>query len=189
MKLYHISSVKGLKILQPKLSTHAVPYVYATSNLELGLFFGSSKSMGDFDGIYGTNNGKPFFYEAYPNAFKRRFENQTCYIYQVDPTTFLYGKTSFKAEVVSEKPVKVINCTKVENLYNKLMSLVEENKIELKMYDENPKYISMINEHIKDRILRYGIMQRKNSTAYRFCQDKFPHILKELENGKQQDLQ
>lgn len=97
MKLYHISSVKGLKILQPKLSTHAVPYVYATSNLELGLLFGSSKSMGDFDGVYGTKNGKPFFYEAYPNALNRRFENEVCYIYEVDSSTFRKRKNFFRS--------------------------------------------------------------------------------------------
>ena len=54
MKLYHISSIPNIEVLQPKKSTHGVPYIYATFNLHLGLLFGSSKSHGDFDGMYGV---------------------------------------------------------------------------------------------------------------------------------------
>ena len=69
-KLYHVSDVPNLKILEPRVSTHGQPFVYATPYLEFALFFGSKKSKGDFDGMYGINKqGKPYFYEAYKNAF------------------------------------------------------------------------------------------------------------------------
>lgn len=187
MKLYHISNIPDIKILQPRKSTHGVPYVYATSNLELGLLFGSSKSYGDFDGMYGTNDDKPYFYEAYPNALKRRFENEVCYIYEVDPSTFEKGKTSFRAEVVSEKPVKVLSCLKVDDLYSHLLSLIDEGRVEYKPYKKDDlEYVEMINEHIKDRLMRFGILQNKESKYYKFCKEKFPTILDEIESNNKQ---
>jgi len=183
MKLYHISNVPNIEILQPKKSTHGIPYVYATSNLELGLLFGSSKSYGDFDGSYGIINGKPYFYEAYPNALKRRFENEICYIYEVAPDTFEKGKTSFRAEVVSSQPVKVLSCKKIDNLYLHLMSLIEKEKIIYKPYSESFEYAEMINKHIKDRLTSFNILKNKDSEVYKFCKEKFPKILKELESS------
>ena len=188
MKLYHVSKVPNIEVLQPKKSTHGVPYVYATSNLEFALLFGSSKSYGDFDGVYGTKNGKPFFYEAYPNALKRRFENEECYIYEVDPSTFEKGKTSFGTEVVSEKPVKVLSCSIVDDLYSKLLSLIEGGKIDYKSYRKDDlEYVEMINVHIKNRLVNFGILQNKDSMTYKFCKEKFSSLINELENCNEQN--
>lgn len=188
MKLYHVSRCPDIEILQPKKSTHGIPYVYATSNLEFALLFGSSKSYGDFDGSYGIINGKPYFYEAYPNALKRRFENEVCYIYEVDSKTFKSGKTSFGAEVVSEEPVKVLNCKKVDNLYSLLLSLIDEGKLEYRPYNENSvEYVEMINAHIKDRLISFGILQNKDSMIYKFCKEKFASLIYELESSNEQN--
>lgn len=80
-KLYHVSHIANLDILVPHTSTHGKPYVYATECLELALLFGSNKSYGDYDGIYGIKDGQVYFYEAYKDAFKRRFYGESCYIY------------------------------------------------------------------------------------------------------------
>ena len=183
-KLYHVSHVADLKILKPRVSTHGKSYVYATKNLTVALLFGSEKAMGDLDGIYGggTERCKPFFYEAFPGAFKRRFEDTSCYIYEVDPTDFEEGKTSYSAEVVSEKPVKVLNCTKVDNLYEKLLELSKQGEIDLRFYDkDDPKYVEMIEQHLKDRIVRFGILEDKEAYRYKFCTWYYPHIIGELE--------
>ena len=189
MKLYHVSKVPNIEVLQPKKSTHGVPYVYATSNLELALLFGSLKSYGDFDGSYGTIKGKPYFYEAYPNALKRRFENEECYIYEVDSKTFKRGKTSFKSEVVSEDPVRVLSCKRVDDLYSLLLSLIDEGKIEYKAYRKDDlEYVEMINKHIKDRLISFsGILQNKESMTYKFCKEKFPSLINELESSNEQN--
>ena len=180
-KLYHVSHISDLQVLEPRVSTHGKSYVYATKNLTVALLFGSNKSMGDLDGIYGGGCGdrKPYFYEAYPGFFKRRFEN----IYEVDPTDFMEGKTSYKAEVVSEKPVKILKCTKVENLEKALLDLSKKGELDLRFYEkDNPEYVGVINKHIKDRIVRYGILDKKDQYQYEFCKDFFPEIVHELEN-------
>lgn len=183
-KLYHVSHIADLKVLEPKVSTHGKSYVYATKNLVVSLLFGSFKSMGDLDGMYGGGSeGRiPYFYEAFPGSFKRRFEETSCYIYEVDPTDFEEGKTSYSAEVVSEKPVKILKCTKVDDLYKTLLELAKNGKLDLKFYEkENPEYVKMMDNHLKDRIVRFGILNDKEKYQYKFCTYYYPHILKELE--------
>lgn len=185
-KLYHVSHVEGLKVLEPKVSTHGKGYVYATKNLTVALLFGSFKSMGDLDGMYGggAEKRKPFFYEGFPGAFKRRFDDTSCYIYEVDPTDFEERKTSYNAEVVSEKPVKVLKCTKVENLEQALINLSKKGKLDLKFFEkDNLEYVEMMEEYIKERIARYGILANKDKYVYKFCTYYYPHILEELEHS------
>ena len=183
-KLYHVSHIPNLKILEPKKSTHGKSYVYATKFLEVALFFGSDKSFGDFDGMYGGGETqKPFFYEAYAGALKRRFENVTCYIYEVDPKDFKENKTSYSAEVVSEKPVQVLKCTVVKNLYDKIISLYKKGKIDLRFYDkDNENYVTTINKHIKHRLKIFNTLKNKQTNQYKFCKEKFSEIIKELAN-------
>lgn len=183
MKLYHVSTIPDLKILEPHVSTHGKAYVYATSNLYFSLFFGGKESCGDFDGIYGLrlDKNRPYFYEAYEGALERRFDGAVCYIYEVDPSTFMSGKTSFKGEVVSEKPVKILNCKKVENLYDFLLKLNKEGKIELHFFEDTEEYRKMIDDHVTDRIVRFGILNFKDSDLYKFCENHFPLIVRRLE--------
>ena len=183
-KLYHVSHIADLKVLEPRVSTHGKSYVYATKNLTVALLFGSHKSMGDLDGTYGggSKGSTPFFYEAFPGAFKRRFEETSCYIYEVDPTDFEEGKTSYSAEVVSEKPVKVLKCTKIDDLYKTLLDLANKGELDLKFYDkENSEYVEMIDEHLKDRVISFRILDNKDSYHYKFCTWYYPHIIDELE--------
>lgn len=183
-KFYHCTTVSGIKELSPRVSTHGKKYVYATDNFALSLFFGSDKSFGDFDGMYGINRqGKPYFYEAYSGALKRRFENVEAYIYEVDPKDFKEGQTSFSAEVVSDRPVTVLNCAKVDDVYNLLMSLIQDGEIDYKEYDKDfPEYVEMIDRHIEDRVQRFGILDNKQSNVYKFCKEKFSDILKKVES-------
>ena len=182
MKLYHVSPTLGITELQPRISTHGKPLVYATENLNFALFFGSRKSNGDFDGIYGIEGGRPFFYEAFSGAFRHRFDGESCYVYEVDPEGFESGKTSFRGEVVSETPAKILNCEKIDNLYEYLMKKVENGEIILKEYDKNDKnYIEMMEEHIKDRLKKFNILDDKEKPIYKFCEEHFTPIINDLQ--------
>ena len=182
-KLYHCSHVPNLTVLKPRVSTHGKSYVYATPYLALSLLFGSKKSYGDFDGMYGINKeGKPNFYEAYEGALERRFKGESAYIYEVDPTDFEENKTSFSAEVVSEVPVKVIKCTKIEDLYTELLKLIQQGEIEFKAYNINDeKYVRFIDEHIEHRFRLFEIYKTPKRKTYEHCCYNFPHIVKKVE--------
>ena len=185
MKLFHVSNTGNLRVLKPHISTHGKPYVYATENLAFSLLFGSKKSWGDFDGIYGIENGIAYFYEAYEGALKRRFEGQVCYVYEVDPTNFEAGKTNFKGEVVSEKPVQVLSETKIEDLYNHLLNFFKEGKINLHFFENTNAYKKIIDNHISKRLIEFGVLENKSRAIYKICQEKFPQIVEKLEKEKQ----
>ena len=46
----------------------------------------------------------------------------------------------------------------------------------------------MINKHIKDRLTSFsGILQNKESMTYKFCKEKFPSLINELESSNEQN--
>ena len=215
-KIYHASPIGGLTELKPNKSSHGKAYVYGTKNFELSLFFGSAKTMRDLDGNYGTtrldkdSESIPFFYEAYEGALKRRFKGESCYVYELDPTDFEEGKTGFDAEVVSEKPVKVLSCIKIDDIYETLMEAKKNGKAKLCEYSLDEEYQQRIVPHIKNtvnymihsQIDKENILQdtiekyqeidpelvekvrkhvEKSRSRCEFCKEKFPEIYKELE--------
>ena len=67
-------------------------------------------------------------------------------------------------------------------MHKTLLNLAKNGELELKFYDkEDIAYVQMIEEHLKDRIVRFGILEDKEKYAYKFCAYYYPHILEELE--------
>lgn len=178
-KIYHTSKVKGLTLLEPRISTHGKAYVYGTKHVNLSLLFGGC-GCGDFDGMYGFND-IPYFYEAYPHAFYERFANQTGYVYELDPTDFLEGKTGFSAEVVSEKPVKVLSCFEIKDLYEYFMDLIAKGELDFQPYSYEEEYQNKIKEHIRDRLVRFEVYKGRN--LLELCRKRFPELTKEYEEN------
>lgn len=179
-KLYHVSCTEGLKWLTPHVSTHGRAYVYATKNPDFALLFGSEKYMGDFDGAYGIyEDGTPYFYEAYKGALKRAYKGEKCFVYEVDPTNFETGKTSFSGEVVSEKPAKIIGYTVVEDVYEKLLELERQGKFKIVRFSKETE--DMMQKHIADRIIRWHILDGATSYQYKFCKEHFASLIEQLE--------
>ena len=181
-KLYHVSTTPNLKVLIPRASTHKIPYVYASQYPEFCLLIGSKKSHGDFDGSYGLLNKTVYFQEAYPNAFKERFQGETCYLYEVDPTTFQEGKTSFKGEVVSEEEVKVLSCEKIDDVYTRLLQEIKEGKLKLIEYSTDPDYQQTIRDRIKKKLIITDVINHPEWPIYQFCKQKFGDIMDEIIN-------
>ena len=79
--VYHVSDTPGIKVLQPRVSTHKKAYVYAIDNLVTGLLFGVDKD--DFDFILSTDEeDRPLVYECYPDAFRLSYEGKGCSVYE-----------------------------------------------------------------------------------------------------------
>ena len=189
--IYHISHLPDLKVIEPQISSHGVPYVYATKNLEFGLLFGTSKTMRDLDGIYGGNETDgTYFYEAYKGAFERRFKGETCYIYELDAKNF-EKRTSCIAEVVSPYSEKVLKCTKVEDVYEYLLNSVNNGKLDLRTYPHEKEYRELINRHIVQCLTRSSVLANKEGKNYQFCKQylskplqKIEKLLEELSEGE-----
>ena len=183
--LYHVSKTSDLKIIEPRKSTHKIPYVYAIENVDTALLFGAKKD--DFDFILNEIDGKPVVYECYKDAFKEIYSNKSCSIYELDDEGFMKGKTSWEPELVSEHPTVVFREIKIDNLYDYLMEEVKADNIILNLYKSSKEYKSMISNHILDRIIRFEVLDRKIPDK---LISKFPKLInqiKKIKNGEYLD--
>lgn len=156
--LYHVSSTRGIKVLEPRESTHKRPYVYAIENLVTGLLFGTKHD--DFDFCISTDeNGKPHIYECYPRAFEIIYSGKSCSVYEVEEDGFLRGMTGWSVELVSESPVPVQKETFIPDLHCRLLEEQTAGNLEIHLFSEEPEYKKMISEHIVDRLIRFNAIE------------------------------
>jgi len=182
--LYHVSNTHNLKVLIPRKSTHGKAYVYAVNNVVTGLLFGAKKD--DFDFIVSVNkNGIPEIYECYKNAFETIYKGVSCSVYEVDDAGFLRGVTGWDAEYVSENEAKVLSETIVEDLFTRLCNEEEKGNLLVHKFRDSMKYKAIISNHIVDRIIRSGILDRPNIEERLIKHyGKIIDVLKELISGK-----
>ncbi len=154
--LYHVSPTKGIKILEPKTSTHKKPYVYAIENKVTGVLFGVRQD--DFDFIISTDEkGTPDVYECYPDAMFIKYSGRSCYVYEVEEDGFLRGMTSWEPELVCETAVPVVSETEIPDAYAFLLEEEQKGGIVLHRYEKDDEYRRMIAGHIVDRLIRFEI--------------------------------
>ena len=154
--LYHISPKAGLKTLQPHVSTHKKPYVYAIENLVTGLLFGVRKD--DFDFIISTDeNHVPTIWECYPDALIKRYQGNSCSVYEVEEEGFLRGMTSWSPELVCEREVPVVREIFIEDLYERLLEEERQGNLRICRYEFQEEYRKRIAAHVVDRIFRFEI--------------------------------
>lgn len=159
--LYHISNVHGLKILEPRISTHGQAYVYAVDNLTNGLLFGAKKD--DFDFIIDTDeSGKPEIYECYEDAFIDIYKGVSCSIYEIEDLEFKKGMTGWEPEYVSKASTKILNEIVVNDLHKRLLEERDKGKLIMHKYDDSMKYRKMISNHIVDRLIKFNILDKPN---------------------------
>lgn len=155
--LYHVSSVSGLTVLMPRVSSHGKAYVYAIDNLVTGLLFGAKHD--DFDFLIDADaNGTPEIYECYPDAFSTIYQGKSCSVYELREDGFVRGVTSWNPELVCESEVPVEKEIKVTDLYNRLRKEASAGKLILHRYADTQEYRQTITEHIVDRLIRFDAM-------------------------------
>lgn len=154
--LYHVSPKRGLKTIQPHISTHKKPYVYAIENMVTGLLFGVKKDDFDFI-ILNDENDVPIVYECYPDALKKVYQEKTCSVYILEDNGFQRGMTSWRPELVCENEVEVIDEIVVDDIYKRLLEEEQNGKIKIHRYEYCDEYRKIIANHIVDRIIRFEI--------------------------------
>lgn len=155
--LYHVSNIRGLKVLEPRVSTHGKPYVYAINNMVTALLFGASKD--DFDFLMDENElGIPVVYECYPDAFEKIYSDKSCSVYGIDESGFMSGKTGWNPELVNENEVKVLYEINIDNLYEKLIEEENNGRLIINRFENLNEYKKIISNHIVDRLIRFEIL-------------------------------
>lgn len=155
--LYHVSSTPGIKVLEPRVSTHGKAYVYAIDNLVTGLLFGVRHDDFDFN-ISTDENDFPTCSECYPGALEAVYAGKSCSIYELEDVGFLRGMTSWSPEVVSETAVPVQKETCVSDLYERLLEEEQKGNLCIRRFENSVEYKQMISSHIVDRLIRFDAM-------------------------------
>lgn len=154
--LYHVSPVAGIQTLEPHLSSHGTPYVYAIANRSVGLVFGVHKD--DFDFLIATDDdGVTELAECYPGALERIYRGHACSVYTVDEADFQRGKTGWTQELVCSHAVPVLGEERVPDLYAALLAEEKQGRLRIQRYQANPEYRQRIARHVVDRIIRFGV--------------------------------
>lgn len=166
--LYHASCVSGLKILEPHVSTHKIPYVYAIRSKMTAMLFGAPKD--DFDLLVDVENGKPVLYECYPDALKKVYSGKSCSMYTVEETGFLKGVTGWDEELVCPSPVHVVREEKIEDIYVQLMRAFQEKKCIIHFFEQDEAFQTFIREELQERIQAFGITEEYMMHDARFVQ-------------------
>lgn len=153
--LYHVSPTMGLKVLEPRISTHGQPWVYAVADRATALLFGAKQD--DFDFRIDTVEKHPTVWECYPGALKACYQGKECAVYQVAEDGFLSGQTDWDAEWVNPAPVPVVEETHVTDLLFALCQAEQNGALTIHTYEDTPAYRRMVSEHVVDRLVRYGL--------------------------------
>lgn len=164
--LYHGSVKHGIKVLEPRLSTHG-KYVYATPYKELAIIFSGCCGDDHTYALYRNDVNKPYnLVERIPNAFKVMYNNSSS-IYTLDKTNFKDIHTGF-SELVSEKSVKVIKEEYIKNVFEEIKKLNDEGKINLYLYPNKPKDIPSDNSDLIDKQIKVYQIHNKDITKQSF---------------------
>lgn len=175
--VYHSSRVKGLKKIEPRISTHKQPWVYATKDLATSaMFIGRNYDLICQTGV--DRNGKPYIYERFPNALEYGFKNQTGSIYVLDGSSFKSDKTSWSAEVVSEVSVDVLKEISIDNALGYLFQLEKEGKLTIYRYPNTPDGIIKNKEDVIDKVVNWT--SKSDSPILDDVRKFHPDILEEV---------
>lgn len=164
--LYHASITRGIKTLEPHVSTHGKAYVYAIRNQVTAICFGVPED--DFDLLMDERDGKTVLYECYPDALKRVYSGKSCSLYTVKEDGFLQGRTGWDEELVSENSVDVLQEQIIPDIYKYLVYAATKGDCIINLFSNDEKHTSMLREELSERIKIFGLSKEQMNNDWRF---------------------
>lgn len=153
--VYHSSNTRGLSKLEPRVSTHEEPWLYATRDLATSVLFIGCSS--DLICQIGTSlDGVPHIYERFEGALEYGYSKQSGSVYVLDGSTFREGMTSFSGEVISEVSVDVIEEIYIDDALEFLLKLEEEGRLLIYRYPNTPPNVVDPKEGIVERAVEWA---------------------------------
>ena len=184
---FHASPIKGIEILEPRISNHGVPLIYFSTKRENVLVYLSNavekycKETG-FDysgkwtkwGPYGFNNdGTQRIEEYYPNALIDTYKGVSGYIYTVEAITDSGLPLQIPDAAASSASIPIKYCEFVLDAYEAILEAEKNGLISILRYEDSSK---VKLEWIK-RTIREEYENAVDKPEYRhFIEDKFPFV-------------
>ena len=178
MILYHGSCVGGLNELTPFLSEHKKPYVYLSSNPVVALLYAVKPVPKPFSFYpYGFNCGKVIYSEYFEDCFKKIYQGKTGFLYECEIEENAQNATAINCAYTTENPVKVLNCTRIDDIYEKFMEYREEGLFDIKPFDRVPeKEMAFVLGDMKNTIEKYDLKSDTDNPMSKFIRDNFPQL-------------
>ena len=182
---FHASQTPGLTMLEPRVSNHGTPLIYASCKRENVLVYLSNavekhcREVGFAHSgpwrkwaSYGFEKGKLVLEEYWPDATRETYAGVGGYIYTVEGD--FTSQTDIPDAVTSAVPARVVACEWVPDAYVALREAQKVGKIRLKSYAENSEKTMQWLE----RITRQEYDAGADAPDYRrFLLDKFSQFL------------
>lgn len=175
---YHASNIKGISILQPRVSNHNVPLIYFSEKRENVLVYLSNAIQKycieqgfEYSGIwqkwasYGFDkDGIQRIEEYYPNALIETYKGVSGYIYYAETVEDSGFQTHIPYGVTSEKPVAVDGCEYIEDAYEAILSAEKQGLIRVTRYND----LSEKRKNWLKQITAAEYLQASGHPEYRF---------------------
>ena len=184
---FHASPIKGIEILEPRISNHGVPLIYFSAKRENVLVYLSNaiekycretgfNYFGKWTkwGPYGFNkDGTQRIEEYYPNALIDTYKGVSGYIYAVEAITDSGFQLQIPDTATSSVPTSVKYCEFVPDAYEAILAAEKEGLITIQRYENSSKAQLEWNE----RTIRDEYKKAANQPEYRhFIEGKFPFV-------------
>ncbi len=181
MSYYHGSPTQNLKILTPQVSNHKKSYVYLTSSEVIATLYMVNNNFYPYG--FDQASGVPIYTEYFPDALSDIYKHQKGSLYECHPTSQLTNPTDITCAYVSEEPVTVLKEYPIDNIYDRLMTFVRQEKLIIKPFkalsvDER----AFIESQILDEIISTDLIHQKSAYA-NFIASKFPHLWQEAQES------
>ena len=160
---YHASNVKGIEIIEPRVSNHGIPLIYFSKKRENVLVYLSNavekyckETNYNYNGIwkkwasYGFDkSGKQYIEEYYPNALKKTYKGVSGYIYITESISESDFETNIPNTAVSNMPVKVSDVEFVPDALDAILEAEKKGLLKIVRYEEmTENMIEMNNKMI-----------------------------------------
>lgn len=194
MTFFHASQIKGIQVLEPRISNHNLPLIYFSGKRENVLVYLSNavektckEKNFQYTGIwhkwgsYGfTQDGRLQYDEYYPNALADTYKGVSGYIYSCNHLEKCEkGNIGIPDVYVSSVPVKVDFCEYIEDAYTELLLAEEKGLIKIVRYE---KFIQKGEAWLR-KVIREEYENNFDHSEYQFfLKCKFSEITIHCEN-------
>ncbi len=147
---YHASPIKGIKVLEPRVSNHGIPLIYFSKKRENVLVYLSNavekycretgfQHTGKWQkwASYGFRKDRiQCIDEYYPDALRDTYQGVSGYIYSVETILDSDFQASIPDAATTGVPVPVAHCEFIPDAYEAILAAEREGRIAICRYEE-----------------------------------------------------
>jgi hypothetical protein len=138
-EVFHASKISGLRRLEPRVSTHGTPWIYAARDeLTAALFLGQHHDFILGSGFVGT---QPYIVERFAGAFSRAKAGASGSIYVLPGSSFQSGRTGWHAEVVSAQSLEPLREIVIPDAAQHLLEFEQSGRLNIYRFPSRPDHV------------------------------------------------